>query len=155
MLTNSHVNGTHPHSFSNILFLLLLHANTHSIVKISHQIPVKLDGAHLCLIKPRLHTCILLPFNNSVYWFKTYDAFWLFRCSKSKYAHGDDCVNTFHWTWQRVCGAIKAELNSHFPAPNTCSHFMSVPGPNTYLLWLVISSSAGNQKNRRIYPVFK
>lgn len=61
LLTNSHVNGTH--------FLLLLHASTHSILKISHQMPVKLDGAHLCLIKPQLHTCILLPFNNSVYWF--------------------------------------------------------------------------------------
>lgn len=59
----------HTPAFSNIPFLLLLHANTHSIVKSSHQMPVKLNGAHLCLIKLQLHTCILLPFNNSIYWF--------------------------------------------------------------------------------------
>lgn len=59
----------HTRIHSQTFFLLLLHANTHSIVKISHQMPVKLNGAHLCLIKPQLHTCTLLPFNNSVYWF--------------------------------------------------------------------------------------
>lgn len=55
-------------AFSSILLEFLLHTHIHSIVKISRQTPVKLNGAHPCLIKPPLPTCILLPFNNSLYW---------------------------------------------------------------------------------------
>lgn len=57
----------HTPAFSSILFLLLLHTNARLIVRISHQMPVKLSGAHLCLTKPPIHTCIPSPFHNSIY----------------------------------------------------------------------------------------